>query len=63
MKKLLKTAGDLLPTTLVVLGAVAVSVGIAMIYLPAGIIAAGILAAAGGVLLIQGGGEDNEQSP
>ena len=55
MKKLLKTAGDLLPTTLVVLGAVAVSVGIAMIYLPAGIVATGVLAAIGGVLMIKGG--------
>lgn len=55
MRKLLKIAGDLLPTTLVVLGAVAVSVGISMIYLPAGIVAAGVLVAVGGVLMIKGG--------
>ena len=60
MKRLLKTLGDLLPTSLLVLGAIAVSGGIAMIYVPAGVIAAGVLAIIAGVLLIQGGGEPNE---
>lgn len=68
MSKLLKDAvrgiskglNAMLPTFLLVLGAVAVSCGIAMIYLPAGVIAAGILAIIGGVLLIRGGGEESE---
>ena len=51
MKKLLKILGDLLPTGMLVLGAVAVSCGIAMIYVPAGVISAGALAVIGGVLL------------
>lgn len=62
MKRVLKIVGDMLPTSLLVLGAVAVSCGIGMIYFPAGIIAAGALAIIGGVLLIRGGGEDSEQS-
>lgn len=62
MKRILKIVGDMLPTSLLVLGAVAVSCGIGMIYFPAGVIAAGALAILGGVLLIRGGGEDSEQS-
>ena len=58
MKKLLKLWDELLPTGLVVLGSIAVSVGAAMIYLPAGVIAAGGLLMLGGVLLIRGGNED-----
>ena len=60
MKKLLKILSAMLPTILLLLGAVAVSCGIAMIYLPAGVITAGALAIVGGVLLIRGGGEENE---
>lgn len=60
MKRSLKIVGDMLPTSLLVLGAVAVSCGIGMIYLPAGIIAAGALSIIGGVLLIRGGGDDRE---
>ena len=60
MKKLLKTFGNLLPTILLVLGAVAVPCGVAMIYLPAGVIVAGGVAIVGGVLLIRGGGEIGE---
>ena len=68
MRKLLKGAmlgirnglGALLPTGLLVLGAVTISCGIGLIYQPAGIIAAGVLMMAMGVLLIKGGGEDNE---
>ncbi len=59
MKRLLKTASDMLPTGLLVLGAVAVSCGIGLIYFPAGVIAAGALAIIGGVLLIRGG-DDSE---
>ena len=47
----------LLPTGLLVLGAVAVSCGIGLIYVPAGIIASGVLMIALGVLLILGGGD------
>lgn len=57
MKRLLKEVCALLPTGLLVLGAVAVSCGIAMIHIPAGIISAGVLAITAGVLLIRGGGE------
>lgn len=65
MKKLLKSAvqgikegiNALLPTGLLVLGAVAVSAGIGLIYLPAGIISAGGLTMALGVLLIKGGSD------
>ena len=65
MKKLLKDAVHgvtkglcaLLPTGLLVLGAVAVSGGIGLIYVPAGIIASGVLMITLGVLLILGGGD------
>ena len=60
MRKLLKCLSTMLPTILLVLGATAVSCGVAMIYLPAGVIAAGTLAIVGGVLLIRGGGEESE---
>ena len=68
MKRLLKNAvhgitqtiSALLPTGLLVLGAVTVSCGIGLIYPPAGIIAAGGLMMALGVLLIRGGDNDNE---
>ena len=60
MRKLLKTLSAMLPTLLLVLGAVAVSCGVAMIYLPAGVIAAGAIDIVGGVLLIRGGGEEGE---
>ncbi len=62
MKNLLKTAlrdikkalSATLPTVLMVFGAAAVSIGVGMIYSPAGVIAAGGLAITGGVLLILG---------
>lgn len=68
MIKLLKDAvcgiskglSAMIPTILLVLGAIAVSCGVAMIYLPAGVIAAGVLAIIGGVLLIRGGCEESE---
>lgn len=59
-KRLLKCAGDMLPTGLLVLGAVTVSCGIGMIFIPAGVISAGGLAIIGGVLLIRGGGDGGE---
>lgn len=67
MKKLLKDAirgvakglCALLPTGLLVLGAVAISCGIGLIYVPAGIIASGVLMIALGMLLIMGGGDKN----
>lgn len=59
MKKLLKALfskiAPALPTSLLVLGAAAVSCGVAMIYLPAGVIAGGAFAIIGGVLMIRGG--------
>ncbi len=60
MKWILKAMGDMLPTGLLVLGAVSISCGIGLIYLPAGMIAAGVLSILGGVLLIRGGGDDSE---
>lgn len=59
--KFLKKLFDLLPTALVVLGSAAVSYGVALIYLPAGIISAGMLAVIGGVLMMLGG-DENEQT-
>lgn len=66
MIKLLKMAFEglkkgvsaMLPTAMLAMGAVAVSCGVAMIYLPAGVIMAGALAIIGGVLLIRGGGDE-----
>lgn len=55
-----KGLSAMIPTILLVLGAIAVSCGVAMIYLPAGVIAAGGLAIIGGVLLIWGGNEESE---
>lgn len=55
MKKLRKYLDTALPTVLLVLGAAAVSCGIAWICVPAGIIAAGCFSLAAGWLLIRGG--------
>ena len=46
-----------IPTALLILGAASFSVGVGMIYLPAGVIAAGALTMLAGVLLIKGGGD------
>lgn len=59
MKKLLYAMSSALPTILLVLGAAAVSVGVGLLCVPAGIITAGAAAMAGGVLLIKGGGESD----
>lgn len=55
MNRLWKTLATIMPTAIVVIGAVAVAVGIGMIYLPAGVIAGGALAMVAGVVLIRGG--------
>lgn len=47
-----------LPSVLLALGAAAVTVGVAMLCLPAGIIAGGLLSMLGGVVLIRGGGHE-----
>ena len=60
MRGIFKGVSAMLPTILLVFGAVAVPCGIAMIYLPAGVISAGVMAIICGVLLIRGGGETSE---
>ena len=64
MKKLLKTLakgiGALIPTMLLILGALAVSFGVAMIYRPAGLIALGVFLLGFGALMILGGGSDEQ---
>lgn len=54
-QKIRKQIIALLPTVLLVLGAVAVSFGVGMIYIPAGVISGGGWTLLGGVLLIKGG--------
>ncbi len=54
MNKLLNSIQNLLPTALLVLGAIAVSMGVGMIFCPAGVITAGMLAVAGGTLMMMG---------
>lgn len=60
MKKLLSIVSALIPTVLLVGGAVAVAGGISLIYTPAGIIAGGVLAISAGILIIKGGTENDE---
>ena len=64
MKKLLKTLakgiGALLPVMLLILGALAVSYGAAMIYRPAGMIALGAFLLGFGALMILGGDSDEQ---
>lgn len=50
-----------LPTLLLVLGAAAVTAGVGMLCLPAGVIAGGVLTMLGGVALIRGGDSGDEQ--
>lgn len=57
LRKLAKALGTAMPTVLVLLGAAAVAVGVGMIYLPAGVIAGGVLSALAGYVLIRGGGD------
>lgn len=57
MRGVAKGLSALLPTGLLVLGAAAVSCGVGLIYVPAGVIAAGCLMIIFGVLLILGGGD------
>ena len=56
MKRALDRLAAALPTALLLAGAGTAAVGIGLIYLPAGVIAAGVLSIAAGVLLIRGGG-------
>ena len=56
MNRVLKFMTGALPTVLLVVGAAAVSAGVAMIWPPIGIITVGILTMVGGVLLILGNG-------
>ncbi len=60
MKKLLEYVNKILPTVLLALGAIAVSVGVGMICRPAGVITAGVLCATGGVLMMMGRGVSND---
>lgn len=60
MRKLLKNWNELLPTVLLLAGAAAVSGGIAMVYPPAGLMAAGAFMVLVSVLLIRGGDETGE---
>ena len=57
MKQLLKKLDDVLPSALLILGGIVASAGIGLIYVPAGIIAAGAMMMGLGVLLIRGGGD------
>ena len=57
MKKLRKAMAKYAADVVLIAGAVAVSVGTGMIYLPAGVIAAGVLMIAGVVLSSLGGGD------
>ena len=57
MKQLLKKLDDVLPAALLILGGIVASAGIGLIYVPAGIIAAGAMIMSLGVLLIRGGGD------
>lgn len=54
MRKLPEYVNRYLPTVLIALGAVAVSMGVGMICRPAGVITAGVLAVAVGVLMMMG---------
>ena len=54
MRKVAEQCKRCLPTVLMALGAIAVSVGVGMICRPAGVITAGVLAVVGGVLMMMG---------
>lgn len=57
MKNLVKCLMGHLGELVLLAGGAAVSVGCGLIYLPAGLIAGGVLAMAGAVLSMWGGGE------
>lgn len=57
MKKLVKGLSSCMTEIVLLLGAAAVAVGTGMIFLPAGIIAGGVLAMAGAVLAVKGDGD------
>ena len=54
MKHRRERGAEVLIVALLLLGAAAISVGVAMIFLPAGIIVAGMLAMAAGVVMTRG---------
>ena len=58
MRKLKKALGRYAADLILVAGAAAVAVGAGMVYLPAGLIAGGVLAMAGAVLFTLGGDGD-----
>ena len=60
MKKLVNGLMGHLDELVLLTGAVAVATGVGMIYLPAGLIAGGVLAIAGAVLSMWGEGSDSK---
>lgn len=58
MKNLKKVLGELLGDFILILGGALIAVGVGMIYMPAGVIAAGVLVVAGIALANRGGGGD-----
>ena len=61
MRKMVKGLAEHLGELVVLAGAAAVTVGVGMIYLPAGLIAGGGLAIAGAVLSMWGGTEGGDE--
>lgn len=57
MKKIMIAIAHHVTDVVLVCGAVAVAAGVGMIYLPAGLIAGGVLAIAGAVLASMGSGD------
>ena len=61
MRKMVKGLAEHLGELVLLAGAAAVTVGVGMIYLPAGLIAGGGLAIAGAVLSMCGGTEGGDE--
>ena len=61
MRKMVKGLAEHLGELVLLAGAAAVTVGVGMIYLPAGLIAGGGLASAGAVLSMRGGTEGGDE--
>lgn len=58
MKRFKQFISELVPSALLAGGAAAVSVGVGLIYMPAGVIFGGVAMIGLGVALMLGGGED-----
>jgi len=58
MKQISKTLMTHLAEMVFLAGAAAIAVGAGMVYLPAGLIAGGVLAVGGAVIAMVGGGDD-----